>query len=59
MLPAVKSPSVADPGLNLDVRCVENVLTDYDYSQHLQTSDSTLSSLGNSKKFNMASSQVC
>ena len=34
---------------NPDVLCVANVLTDYDHCQHLQTSDSTLSSLGNSK----------
>ena len=28
--------SPADSGLDLDLRCIENVLTDYD-SQHLQT----------------------
>ena len=31
--------SPADSGLDLDLRCIENVLTDYD-SQHLQTSES-------------------
>ena len=30
--------SPADSGLDLDLRCIENVLTDYD-SQHLQTSE--------------------
>ena len=32
-------PSPADSRLDLDLRCIENALTDYD-SQHLQTSES-------------------
>ena len=35
----IESNSPADSGLTLDLRCIENVLTDYD-SQHLQTSES-------------------
>ena len=33
-----KEYSPADSGLDLDLRCIENVLTDYD-SQHLKTSE--------------------
>ena len=32
--------SLADSGVDLDLRCIENVLTDYD-SQHLQEQEST------------------
>ena len=32
--------SLADLGVDLDLRCIENVLTDYD-SQHLQKQEST------------------
>ena len=32
--------SLADSGVDLDLRCIENVLTDYD-SQHLQKQEST------------------
>ena len=34
------SYSLADSGVDLDLRCIENVLTDYD-SQHLQKQEST------------------
>ena len=34
------SYSLADSGVDLDLRCIENVLTDYD-SQHLQEQEST------------------
>ena len=32
--------SLADSGVDLDLRCIETVLTDYD-SQHLQEQEST------------------
>ena len=34
----LRTTSPADFGLDLDLRCIENVVTDYD-SQHLQTSE--------------------
>ena len=37
---SICSYSLADSGVDLDLRCIENALTDYD-SQHLQKQEST------------------